>query len=64
MKLFKRHAKPDEIKTEAITDSDHTDTETSTDKPAPGSGQAPDASPAPAREVGGDAASESGSGVL
>ena len=64
MKLFKRRAKPDEIKTEAITDSDHTDTETYTDKPAQGSGQAPDASPAPAGEVGGDAASESGSGVF
>ena len=51
MKLFKRRAKPDEIKTEAISDSDHTDTETSTDKPVPGSGQAPDASPAPAGEV-------------
>ena len=64
MKLFKRRAKPDEIKTEAITDSDHTDTETSTDKPAPGSGQAPDASPAPAGEFGGDAPTESGSGVF
>ena len=52
MKLFKRRAKPDEIKTEAITDSDHTDTETSTDKPAP------------AGEVGGDAASEFGFGCF
>jgi len=52
MKLFKRRAKPDEIKTEAITDRDHTDTETSTD------------SPAPAGEAGDDAASESGPSVF
>ena len=52
MKLFKRRAKPDEIKTEAITDSDHADTETSTDNPAP------------AGEAGDDAATESGSSVF
>ena len=63
MKLFKRRAKPDEIKTEAITDSDHTDTETSTDKPAR-LRAGTDASPAPAGEVGGDAASDSGSAVF
>ena len=64
MKLFKRRAKPDEIKTKALTDSDSTDTQTSTDNADSGSEQATDASSASTGEAGGAAASDKGSSVF
>ena len=52
MKLFKRRAKPDEIKTETLTDSDSTDTQTSTDNADAGSERVTDASSTPTDEAG------------
>ncbi len=64
MKLFKRRAKPDEIKTDALTDGDSTDTQTSTNNADSGSEQATDASSASTGEAGGAAASDTGSSVF
>ena len=64
MKLFKRRAKPDEIKTEALTDGDSTDTQTSTNNADSGSEQATDASSASTGEAGGAAASDTGSSIF
>ena len=64
MKLFKRRAKPDEVKTEALADGDNPSTPVSTDDIAGRSEQAADASSAPAGEAGGDGASDSGSSVF
>ena len=58
MKLFKRRAKPDEVKTEALADGDNPSTPVSTADIAGRSEQAADASSAPAGEAGGDGASE------
>ena len=43
MKLFKRRAKPDEIKTETLTESDSADTQTSTDNADGGATRSPPA---------------------
>ena len=64
MKLFKRRAKPDEIKTEALTDGDSSDTKTSTDNADSGSEQATDASSESTGEAGGVAASDTGSSIF
>ena len=64
MKLFKRRAKPDEIKTDALTDGDSTDTQTSTNNADSGSEQATDASSASTGEAGGPTASDTGSSVF
>ena len=64
MKLFKRRAKPDEIKTEALADEDNPSTPVSTDDIAPRSEQAADVSSGPAGEAGGDVASDANAGVF
>ena len=64
MKLFKRRAKPDEIKTEALTDDDNPSTPLSTGDIASRSERAADASSGPAGEAGGDGASDTGSSIF
>ena len=64
MKLFKRRAKPDEIETGALTDSDSMDTQTSTGNADSGFGQVTDASSASTGEAGAAAASDTGSSVF
>ena len=53
MKLFKRRAKPDEIKTETLTESDSADTQTSTDNADGGATPVAAGSSTPTGDAGG-----------
>ena len=64
MKLFKRRAKPDEIKTETLTDSDSADTQTSTDNADGGATPVAGGSSTPTGDAGGAAPSELSSSVF
>lgn len=64
MKLFKRRAKPDEIKTETLTESDSADTQTSTDNADGGATPVAAGSSTPTGDAGGAAPSELSSSVF
>ena len=64
MKLFKRRAKPDEIKTEALTDGGNTTSQAPTAHLDPHIDKAPDAQPMAADEAGRDTKSDNGASVF
>ena len=64
MKLFKRRAKPDEIKTETLTESDSADTQTSTDNADGSATPVAGGSSTPTGDAGGAAPSELSSSVF
>tara|TARA_B100000035_G_scaffold85991_1_gene72272 strand:+ start:104 stop:1201 length:1098 start_codon:yes stop_codon:yes gene_type:complete len=64
MKLFKRRAKPDEIKTETLTESDSADTQTSTDNADGSATPVAAGSSTPTGDAGGAAPSELSSSVF
>ena len=64
MKLFKRRAKPDEIKTETLTESDSADTQTSTDNADGGATPVAAGSSTPTGDARGAAPSELSSSVF
>ena len=64
MKLFKRRAKPDEIKTEALTDGGNTTSQAPTAHLDPHIDKAPDTQPMAADEAGRDTKSDNGASVF